>query len=166
VSPHRGTAFPTSNDVVARRLRRVPRWADNRHSGAFHQEREITGEVETFKLGAGEAVDQRVQQTVHVGEHHEAVEGHGGFILPGLGPRFDPGDQQHHSGHGAGEEAEGEDHHDGGHQEHRPPQLGLVPDGLLPEPVDDVHRAVDEDDEGDDDLGEEDHFPQTVHHVL
>lgn len=147
-------------------MRRVPRWAAYWHLIVFHQEREITGEIKSLKLGAAEAVDQRVQETVHVGEDHEAVEGHGRFILAGFTGIVDPGDQQNHSGYGAGEEAEGEDHHDGGHQDDGPPQLGLVPDRFLPEPVDDAHRAVDQDDEGDDNLGEEDRLAHAVHHVL
>lgn len=79
---------------------------------------------------------------------------------------MDAGNQQNHPGNGAGEEAEGEHHHDGGHQEHRSLQLRPVAHGLFPEPVDDVHGAVDQDDEGDEDLGEEDHLSQTVRHIL
>lgn len=77
-----------------------------------------------------------------------------------------PGDQQKHPGYGAGEEAEGENHHDGGHQKDCSPQLGLIPNCLHPEPVDDVDCAVDKDDEGDDNLGKEDHLSHTVNHVL
>lgn len=147
-------------------MRRVPRRAVQRHVRVFHQAGEKVGQVEDFKLGAAEAVDQRVQETVHVGEHHEAIEDHGHITLDVQVHFLDPRDQQNHPGYGAGEEAQGEDHHDAGHQEDRPPQLGLVPHRLLPEAVDDAHRAVDQDDEGDDDLGEEDELSQTVHHVL
>lgn len=79
---------------------------------------------------------------------------------------MDPDDQQNHSGYGAREETEGEDHHDGGHQKDGSPQLGPIPNCFLPEPVDDVHCAVDQDDEWDENLGKEDCFSHTVHHIL
>lgn len=144
----------------------VFRCAAHWHRRVVHQEGEIAGEINSFKLGATEAVDQRVQETVHVGEDHEAIKGHRRFILAGFTRFLHPGNQQDHPGYGAGQEADGEHHHNGGHQEDGPPQLRLVPDRLLPEPVDDACRAVDHDDEGNDDLGEEDHLSQTVHHVL
>lgn len=144
----------------------MSRRAVHRRLTVFHQEGQILGEIKSFELGAAEAVDERVQQTVHVGQDHEAVEGHGRFVLVDQRQLLDADDQQDHPGYGAGEEAEREDHHDGHHQEDRPLQLGPVADRLLPEAVDDAHRAVDQDDEGDEDLGEEDHLSQTVHHIL
>lgn len=155
-----------SDDVIALRVRRVPRRGGQRHLGVFGQEWEVGVEIETLELGAAEAVDQRVHQAVHVGEDHEAVKDHRGLVLGGRAGLLHPGDQQHHPGEGAGQEADGEDHHDGGHQEDGSPQLGLVAHCLLPEPVDDSRGAVDHDDEGDDDLAEEDRLSQAVHHVL
>lgn len=166
VSCSQSTSSLISDDVIALRVRRVSRRAGQRHLGVFGQEGEVGGEIESLELGAAEAVDQRVQQAVHVGEDHEAVEDHRGLVLGGRAGLLHPGDQQHHPGQGAGQEAEGEDHHDGGHQEDGSPQLGLVAHRLLPEPVDDSGGAVDHDDEGDDDLGEEDRLSQAVHHVL
>lgn len=156
----------TSDDVVALRVRRVSRRGGQRHLGVFGQEWEVGGEIENLELGAAEAVDQRVHQAVHVGEDHEAVKDHRGLVLGGRAGLLHPGDQQHHPGEGAGQEAEGEDHHDGGHQEDGSPQLRLVAHRLLAEPVDDPRGAVDHDDEGDDDLAEEDRLSQAVHHVL
>lgn len=147
-------------------MRRVSRRGGQRHLGVFGQEWEVGGEIETLELGAAEAVDQRVQQAVHVGEDHEAVKDHRGLVLGGRAGLLHPGDQQHHPGEGAGQEAEGEDHHDRGHQEDGSPQLRLVAHRLLPEPVDDSRGAVDHDDEGDEDLAEEDRLSQAVHHVL
>lgn len=144
----------------------MPCGAFQRHGNIFGEEWQIVGQIQRFKLGATEAVNQRVQQTVHVGQDHEAVEGHGGFVLSNRVPVLDPGDQEDHPGYSAGQEADGEDHHDRGDQEHRPPQLGFIPDGFLLEPLDDVDRAVDQDDEGDEDLGEEDHLSRAVYHVL
>lgn len=155
-----------SEDISAGWVHCVSCWAGYRWLRVFDQEGEVVGEVKSFKFGAAEAVDQRVQETVHVWQDHEAVEGHGCFVLGDLACLLDTGDQQDHPGQGAGQEAEGKDHHDAGHQEHGPLQLRPVPDGLLPQPVDDAHGAVDQDDEGDDDLREEDHLSQTVHHIL
>lgn len=155
-----------SDDVIALRVRRVPRRGGQRHLGVFGQEWEVGGEIETLELGAAEAVDQRVHQAVHVGEDHEAVKDHRGLVLGGRAGLLHPGDQQHHPGEGAGQEADGEDHHDRGHQEDGSPQLRLVAHRLLPEPVDDSRGAVDHDDEGDHDLAEEDRLSQAVHHVL
>lgn len=83
-----------------------------------------------------------------------------------FGPVLDTGDQQKHPGDGAGQKADREDNHDRGHQEHGSLQFGPVTDGLLPEPVGDVHGAVDQNDERDNDLGEEDCFSHTVHDIL
>lgn len=147
-------------------MRGVSCCAGYRWLRVFDQEGEIVGEVKSFELGAAEAVDQRVQEAVHVGQDHEAVKGHGRLVLDDLARILDPGDQQNHPGQRAGKEAEGEDHHDAGHQEHGPLQLRPVAHRFLPEPVDDARCAVDQDDEGDDDLREEDHLSQTVHHIL
>lgn len=160
-------SFPfISNHIVPRILWCVSRCAVYWCLRVFHPEWEIVGEIKRFKLGAAEAVDQRVQEAVYVGEDHEAIKGHSCFILDGFRCFLDPGDQQNHPGYGTGEEAQGEDHHDGGHQHHGPLQLGGVSNRFLPEPVDDAHCAVHQDDEGNDNLGEEDRFSQTVHHIL
>lgn len=155
-----------SEHVSAHRMRCVSCCAGERWLRVFDQEREIVGEIQRFKLGAAEAVDQGVQETVHVGQHHEAVKGHSCPILGGLARILDADDQQDHPGQRTGKEAEGKDHHDAGHQEHGPLQLRPVADGFLPETVDDAYGAVDQDDEGDDNLCEEDHLSQTVHHIL
>lgn len=162
---HISTTF--LNDSVSGRLwNGVPCRAFDGRLGIFIQEREVIGDVQPFELGATEAVHQRVQKAVHVGQDHEPVEGHRRFVLEVLGPLLHPGDQQHHPGQGAGQEAEGEHHHDGRDQEHGALQLGLVPDGLLPETVHDSDGAVDQNDEGNEDLGEEHGLSQTVHHIL
>ena len=159
MSDHRIDAFGVGR--VGRRIEAIL-W----HLAALHQAGEITAEVQAFKLSAAEAVDQRVQQAVEVGQNHEAVEGLCGDVLCVLRPPLHPGDEQNHPCQGAGQEADGEHHHDGGDQERRPPQLGLVPHRLLPQPVDDADSAVEKDDEGDDDLGEEHYLTEAVHHIL
>lgn len=84
----------------------------------FHKAGEVTGDVQALKLSAAEAVDQRVQEAVKVGQNHEAVKG---LCSDVIWPVLHPNDEQRHPGNGARKEAEGEHHHDGHDQEHSPP---------------------------------------------
>lgn len=76
-------------------------------------------------------------------------------------PLLQPHCNQHGTGKGAGQEADGEDHHNGQDHPHRSPQFDLFPNRLLPQPVDDTEGAEDEDDEREDDLAEEDDLEET-----
>lgn len=154
------------NDFVAFRLRWISQRAACLHWASIQEARAVSGEIKCLKLAAAETVNQRIQQAVDVGEDHEAVEDHGCVLLDDLIEHLEPNDQQDHPGDGAGQEAEGEDHHDNGHQENGSPQFGPDPDGFPPEPDDDAHRAVRQDDERDEDLAEENHFSHALHRVL
>lgn len=121
----------------------------------FQDVREVGGDVSIFESGVTEAVDQRVQQAVRVGQNHQAVVHLNHHVLGGL-VHLQPLVQKHPPGRGARQEAEGEDHHHRQDHEHRPPQLGPLPHRLPLQPTDDAGGAVDQDDERDDDLDEED----------
>lgn len=116
--------------------------------------------VNIFKPWVRETVNQRVQQAVAVRQNHEGVVPLDGYVFCIL-PVLQPHKQQCCSGYSAGKEAEGEDDHNRRDQAHSPPQLSLLPNRLLPQPVDNADRAVDEDDVGDDDLGEENDLKKT-----
>lgn len=144
----------------------VSRRAVDRLWGSFHAEGEVIGEKKSLKLGATKAVNQRIQQTVQVGKDHEPVKHSSCFVQDIIRLISVPDNQQDHPGECAWQEAEGEHHHDGGYEKDRSLQLGLIPDGFLPESVDDAHRAVDQDDEGDDDLGEENRLSEAIQRFL
>lgn len=112
-------------------------------------------DVGVLEARVAEAVDQRIQQAVHVGQDHQAVVGLHRYVLRPL-PILQPHAQQHRPGDGARQEADGEDHHHRHDHTRGPPKLGLLAHRLLAQPVDDAHGAVDQDDERDDDLAEED----------
>lgn len=102
-----------------------------------------------------EAIDQRVEQAVGVRQDHEAVVDLHHRELCVL-PVVQPHSKQHRSGQRAREEADREDNDHGHDRKHSFPELGLLTDRPLLQPVHDVDRAVDQDEEGNEDLCEKD----------
>lgn len=122
-------------------------------------------DVGVLEARVAEAVDQRIQQAVHVGQDHQAVIGLHRYILRPL-QIPEPHAQQHCPSDGAGQEADGEYHHHRHDHARGPPKLGLLAHRLLAQPVDDAHGAVDQDDERDDDLAEEDQLGERERGVV
>ncbi|PWA27662.1 hypothetical protein CCH79_00000614 [Gambusia affinis] len=116
---------------------------------------EESGDVSYLKARVAEAVNQWVQQAVGVGPNHEGVVHLDHHVLQLL-TVFQPHDQQRQPSHRAWQEADGEDDGDRQDGEHGSPQFGLFPNRFPPQSTDDASCAVNEDDEGEDDLREED----------